>query len=145
MQNIIEADNGRDIYITFEFMETDLYSVIRANILQDVHLKFIIYQLLKALKFIHSAGLIHRDIKPSNLLLNADCHVKICDFGLCRSVLEMEVPGKMLTDYVATVSMADIIVAITSCARYIKATNPTLCILTFQRWYRSPEILLGKR
>ena len=67
------------------YLETDLHAVIRANILEKIHKRYIIYQLLKALKYIHSSGLIHRDVKPSNLLLNADCHMKICDFGLCRS------------------------------------------------------------
>ena len=47
-------------------METDLHAVIRAGILQDVHKQYIIYQLLKALNFLHSAQLIHRDVKPSN-------------------------------------------------------------------------------
>mgnify|MGYP006082772283 CR=1 FL=1 len=67
----------------------------------------------QALKFMHSAELLHRDIKPSNLLLNSDCHVKLCDFGLCRSVAQSAGPSPVLTDYVAT------------------------------RWYRAPEILLG--
>ena len=68
-------------------METDLHAVIRAGILQDIHKKYIIWQLLKALKFLHSADLLHRDVKPSNLLLNADCHVKIC--GKCIGLLLM--------------------------------------------------------
>jgi mitogen-activated protein kinase 15 len=111
--NVIKADNDRDIYLVFDFMETDLHAVIRANILEEIHKKYIIYQLLKSLKFMHSAELLHRDIKPSNLLLNSDCHTKLCDFGLCRSVSEMGGPNPVLTDYVAT------------------------------RWYRAPEILLG--
>ena len=113
LQHIIKAENDRDIYLTFDHMETDLHAVIRANILEDIHKKYIIYQLLKALKYMHSGDLLHRDIKPSNLLLNSDCHVKLCDFGLCRSVAEVEGPSPVLTDYVAT------------------------------RWYRAPEILLG--
>ena len=61
------------------------------------------FQLLKALKYMHSAELLHRDIKPSNLLLNSNCHVKLCDFGLCRSFSEdEEKPKPVLTDYVAT-------------------------------------------
>lgn len=72
---MVRADNDRDIYLTFDHMETDLHAVIRANILEEIHKKYIIYQLLKALKFMHSGELLHRDIKPSNLLLNSDCKV----------------------------------------------------------------------
>lgn len=48
-------------------LETDLHAVIRANILEDVHKRYIIYQLLKAMKYIHSAAVIHRDLKVSYL------------------------------------------------------------------------------
>ena len=84
--NVLKADNDRDIYLVFEFMETDLHAVIRANILEDIHKRYIIYQCVKALKFIHSGDLLHRDMKPSNVLLNSECHVKVCDFGLARSI-----------------------------------------------------------
>merc|ERR1719446_812585 len=93
LQHVIRAENDRDIYLTFDHMETDLHAVIRANILEEIHKKYIIYQLLKALKFMHSGELLHRDIKPSNLLLNSDCHVRLCDFGLCRSVAEVSAQG----------------------------------------------------
>lgn len=42
-------------------------------------------QILRGLKYIHSASVLHRDLKPSNLLLNATCDLKICDFGLART------------------------------------------------------------
>jgi mitogen-activated protein kinase 15 len=41
---------------------------------------------LKSLKYIHSGELIHRDLKPSNILLNSECHMKLADFGLARSI-----------------------------------------------------------
>jgi mitogen-activated protein kinase 15 len=82
----------RFVTVYLQLAETDLHAVIRANILEEIHKKYIIYQLMKALKFMHSAELLHRDIKPSNLLLNSDCHVKLCDFGLCRSVAEVAGP-----------------------------------------------------
>jgi mitogen-activated protein kinase 15 len=114
--DVFKADNDKDIYLVFEYMETDLHAVIRANILEDIHKQFIIYQLLKAIKYMHTAQVIHRDMKPSNLLLNSECLVKVADFGLARSVdFKDKEPGRhpVLTDYVAT------------------------------RWYRAPEILLG--
>ena len=47
MQHVIKAENDRDIYLTFDFMETDLHAVIRANILENIHKKYIVYQVLK--------------------------------------------------------------------------------------------------
>jgi mitogen-activated protein kinase 15 len=114
--DVLKADNDRDIYLIFEFMESDLHAVIRANILEDIHKRFIIYQLLKAFKYMHSANVIHRDMKPSNLLLNSECLLKVADFGLARLMDAPKDDGskpQVLTDYVAT------------------------------RWYRAPEILLG--
>ena len=84
--NVMKADNDRDIYLVFEYMETDLHAAIRATILQDIHKQYIVWQSLKALKYMHSAELLHRDMKPSNLLLNSDCLMKVADFGLARSL-----------------------------------------------------------
>lgn len=114
--DLIRSNNDRDLYITFEYMETDLSQVIKARILEHTHIQYITYQLLCALKFIHSAKLLHRDIKPSNILVDSSCAIKICDFGLCRSTDGVESgEGLVLTDYIAT------------------------------RWYRSPEVLMGSR
>jgi serine/threonine protein kinase len=64
-------------------MDTDLQRIIYSHQpLTDEHFAFFMYQLLCALKYIHSAGVIHRDLKPSNVLLNANCDLKLCDFGL---------------------------------------------------------------
>ena len=59
----------------------------------------IAYNLLCGLKWIHSAQILHRDIKPSNILINEECHIKICDFGLARTVAGLRSnPFKMLAD-----------------------------------------------
>lgn len=103
--NVLKAENDRDLYLVFEYMETDLHAVIRANILEEVHKQFIMYQLFKSLKYLHSAELLHRDIKPSNLLLDSDCQVKLADFGLARSIAQLKDDtgqSPILTDYVAT-------------------------------------------
>jgi mitogen-activated protein kinase 15 len=95
------AANDRDIYLVFELMDADLHRVIRASILLDVHHRFITWQLLCALKYLHSAGVVHRDLKPTNVLINADASIKLCDFGLARAVGCGDCPDDM-TDYVAT-------------------------------------------
>jgi serine/threonine protein kinase len=84
----------KDIYVVFELMESDLHEVIKANDdLSPGHHKFFLYQLLRALKYIHSANVFHRDLKPKNILANADCKIKICDFGLARAqVIEGATP-----------------------------------------------------
>lgn len=101
----------RDIYVVFELMESDLHQVIKANDdLTPEHYQFFLYQLLRALKYIHTANVFHRDLKPKNILANADCKLKICDFGLARVSLNDAPSAIFWTDYVAT------------------------------RWYRAPEL-----
>ena len=116
LNSVIKADNDKDLYLVFEYMETDLHATIRANILEEIHKQYIMYQAFKALAYMHSASLIHRDMKPANLLLNSECLMKVADFGLARSLnsmLSSEDRMDTMTDYVAT------------------------------RWYRAPEILVG--
>jgi mitogen-activated protein kinase 15 len=67
-------------------MEADLHNAISQKILKDAHFRFITYQIINSIKYLHSTGLIHRDLKPSNVLINSDCTIKICDFGLARSI-----------------------------------------------------------
>jgi len=90
LENVLKAENNKDIYLVFEYMETDLHAVIRANILEEIHKQYVIYQLLKALKYMHTANVLHRDLKPSNLLLNSECLMKVADFGLARSIGAIE-------------------------------------------------------
>lgn len=90
-----------DIYLVFEKMDTDLFKIIKSQqFLSPDHYKFIMYQVLRAIYYLHSANIIHRDIKPSNVLINEDCSIKLCDFGLSRGINDecsME-----LTEYVVT-------------------------------------------
>jgi len=109
-------DSFTEIYFIQELMQTDLHRVIRTQHLTDDHCQYFVYQTLRALKSIHSADIVHRDLKPANLLLNANCDLKVCDFGLARSVKTSLPGGKevgLMTEYVAT------------------------------RWYRAPEIMLS--
>lgn len=82
-------------------MDTDLFKIIKSqqNLSSD-HFKFILYQLLRAVLYLHSADIIHRDIKPSNVLISEDCTIKLCDFGLSRGINSSLKTD--LTEYVVT-------------------------------------------
>lgn len=98
-----DGPNGwRDVYMVTDLMDTTLHAVIRSTTQQmgDQHYKFFAYQILRGLKFLHSAGVIHRDLKPANLLVNIDCDLQICDFGLARQYDEAS--NAQMTDYVVT-------------------------------------------
>ncbi|KAG1881274.1 kinase-like protein [Suillus subluteus] len=107
----------QEVYIFMEPMEADLHQIIKSGQhLSNEHVQYFLYQILRGMKYVHSAAVIHRDLKPGNLLVNSDCELKICDFGLSRgfgSAPDEQVGH--LTEYVAT------------------------------RWYRAPEIMLAFR
>lgn len=58
-------------------METDLYKLLKTQKLSNEHVCYFLYQILRGLKYIHSANVLHRDLKPSNLLLNTTCDLKV--------------------------------------------------------------------
>ena len=72
-------------YLVQELLDTDLRRLIQSGQLTAQHSKLVCYQILRGLKYIHSANVIHRDLKPSNVMLNCDTLlVKIGDYGLSR-------------------------------------------------------------
>jgi mitogen-activated protein kinase 1/3/mitogen-activated protein kinase 6 len=97
-------DSFEDIYIVSELMETDLASILKSpQPLSDDHAQFFLYQLLRGIKYMHSAEVMHRDLKPRNLLVNSNCDLKICDFGLARvKFLAEEFNNCAMTEYVCT-------------------------------------------
>uniref|UniRef100_A0A8C4MXM3 Mitogen-activated protein kinase n=6 Tax=Amniota TaxID=32524 RepID=A0A8C4MXM3_EQUAS len=118
INDIIRAptiEQMKDVYIVQDLMETDLYKLLKTQHLSNDHICYFLYQILRGLKYIHSANVLHRDLKPSNLLLNTTCDLKICDFGLARVADPDHDHTGFLTEYVAT------------------------------RWYRAPEIMLNSK
>jgi mitogen-activated protein kinase 1/3 len=120
--SISRIKDYKDVYIVSELMETDLHRIIYSKqALTNEHVQYFLYQILRGLKYLHSANILHRDLKPSNLLVNGNCDLKICDLGLARGVLPEDdspaaaggVGSVVLTEYVVT------------------------------RWYRAPEIMLA--
>jgi serine/threonine protein kinase len=91
-----------DVYLITDLMEADMRAILSSNQpLSEQHVKYFVYQMLSALAYMHSADILHRDLKPENVLLNADCELRLCDFGLSRGI-DFEVDPTMSTNYVQT-------------------------------------------
>ncbi|XP_024593241.1 mitogen-activated protein kinase 12 isoform X1 [Neophocaena asiaeorientalis asiaeorientalis] len=89
-------DDFTDFYLVMPFMGTDLGKLMKHEKLSEDRIQFLVYQMLKGLKYIHAAGIIHRDLKPGNLAVNEDCELKILDFGLARQA-DSEMTGYVVT------------------------------------------------
>ncbi|KAH9935943.1 kinase-like protein [Epithele typhae] len=112
---LIDVDCSSDLSeMHIHLHGADLHQIIKSGqALTNEHVQYFVYQVLRGMKYIHSASVVHRDLKPGNLLVNADCELKICDFGLSRGFnSKPDENPTMMTEYVAT------------------------------RWYRAPEIML---
>ena len=74
-------DDMKDVYIVQTLMETDLHKLLKNQRLGNDHIRYFVYQILRGLKYIHSANVLHRDLKPSNILLNTTCDLKVMFWG----------------------------------------------------------------
>ncbi|PXF47236.1 Mitogen-activated protein kinase 16 [Gracilariopsis chorda] len=112
-----DRDRFNDTFVVFELMPCDLSRVIMSTApLNAANVKYLMFQLLRGIQYLHTAGVLHRDLKPSNILVDSRCSLKICDFGLARAAFRAEADSDMVlwTDYVAT------------------------------RWYRAPELIMPR-
>ena len=110
-------EDMKEVYVVTELLQSDLHKIIvSTQSLTTDHVTIFVYQILRGLKYIHGSGIIHRDIKPGNLLVNSNCLLKICDFGLSREfgALDLDDRGN---------------------------ANMTQEVVT--QYYRPPELLMG--
>ena len=90
-----ETEDFHTLYLVTQLYECDLERIISSSQrLTDQHAQYFLYQILRGLKYIHSALVLHRDLKPSNLLVNSNCDLAVCDFGLARGV-DIECANKL--------------------------------------------------
>ncbi|EDQ92589.1 uncharacterized protein MONBRDRAFT_19272 [Monosiga brevicollis MX1] len=109
-------EDMNEVYLVLDLMETDLHRLLKSLRQRGEKLCFFMYQIMLAVKYMHSANVLHRDLKPANLLINlTNCDLKLCDFGLARVMDDHIDYSGMLTEYVAT------------------------------RWYRAPEVMVSAK
>lgn len=121
------SPNFEELYLIMEICDSDLKKLCRTDVtLTPLHINTLLYNLLVGVKYLHSAGIYHRDLKPANCLVNQDCAVKICDFGLSRAI------GGEIAQQNAEMST-------------VEQAQPQRRHLTghvVTRWYRAPELIL---
>jgi len=117
--DLIKSSPFPGLYLFIESMDMDLSAILKdkQEILTEWHIPFIAYQVLSAVQYMHSAGVVHRDLKPSNILICRSGEVKVCDFGLARGLL-----------------------ASSESLGYLDREHYTNYVVT--RWYRAPEIIM---
>jgi serine/threonine protein kinase len=159
-------EGWKDVYLVTRLFDTNLHRVIYSgHALTDAHIQYILWQVFRALRYLHRAGVVHRDMKPTNLLLNRDCELALADFGLARymgpalaaGAHTSEVPGEpslsprrspptvggmASLDGGAAAATADGTQAGQAGGRKKKG-QLTKYVVT--RWYRAPELLVQNR
>lgn len=126
-----------ELCLVFEIADTDMKKLVKTDVILSVlQVNTLLYHLLRGLKYIHSAGIYHRDLKPANCLVDQDCSVKICDFGLARAVA---IPSERHLASLPESPREDNDEE-KKAERPALARNLTKHVVT--RWYRAPELIL---
>ena len=154
IREIIKPDNFdsfNELYVVMEHAQSDLKKLIKSSIhLSHEHIQMIVYNTIAGLSYIHSANVLHRDLKPANILINEDCEVKICDFGLARSVVEesksnlMELDEEPLPPPVSNTLEPKKQGKLQRSKAGLQ-TKKELTGHVVTRWYRAPELILLER
>jgi mitogen-activated protein kinase 1/3 len=147
LKQVVIAGQPQDfssLFLIMDYMPFDLKNLLaKKNImLSEDHILVILYNILCGINFLHSANIMHRDIKPSNILINTHCHIKICDFGMARSIKgqhsdqDKPISKRKTTEGDNETPNKDD----NNLGKPKKVRKMSQAIMT--RWYRAPEVIL---
>jgi len=160
-------ESYNSICLVFELAVTSMDKLIRSGMmLESSQIQSIMYNILVGLNHIQSAGVLHRDLKPGNILLYNDCSVRICDFGLARtvslavrrcSISNVTSLGKHYVKTKVSGNNINLISVLKDATKNesppmsprnvkkikkLENANRKLTMHVATRWYRAPEIIL---
>jgi serine/threonine protein kinase len=111
--DVREEGETRAPYLVMEYIEGQSLQKLLSRENRTLPLSttlYLIQEVAEALHYAHAQGVVHRDIKPANILIDADGHAKIADFGIAKlNQTDLTLPGQVLGSpaYMAPEQLSD--------------------------------------
>jgi len=140
--DVIVSEDENTMFMVMDFMDLDLKNTLNATKKIEINEKHVIkltYNFLCSLAYLHSANIMHRDIKPSNLLIDSNCNVKLCDFGLSRSIQTQNQSKRQKGE---KISNNQICRELVSSRKERSSKKRSMSNHVISRWYRPPEVIV---